>query len=162
MTGVPDASASMATSELVSATRLGISTARAFARRSRFAAPPRVELRLQHFGEIALVRVVIEDVAGDEELVIGALRGVDGVVEALLLADAAEADEGVAAVAGSEGVEVDAVRDDDGVTGKLSALRFRDADIRRGTRQRAGRVERRRQMDGDDRAAIDRPSIEIQ
>src|ERR1043165_3648079 len=95
----------------------------------------------------------MEDMADDEELVIGALRGVDGVVEALLLADAAEADEGIAAVAGSEGVEVDAVRNDDNVARERGAVRLRDADVGEvGTRERAGGVEGDGKVDREDGA----------
>src|ERR1043165_2822950 len=91
--------------------------------------------------------------AGDEELGIGALRGVDGVVEALLLADAAEADEGIAAVAGSEGVEIDAVRNDERVAGKCGALRLRDADVGKvGRGERAGGVEGDGKVDREDGA----------
>ena len=75
ITGVPQLAASMATSELVSCTRLGTSRQRAPARRRRFCVKPSgpeiaalaVEQGRHFAGEICLVRRVWKDLAADQQ-----------------------------------------------------------------------------------------------
>ena len=97
-TGVPHASASIATSDPVSGTRLGTSRHRAALSSRRLRAKPdrtdktavAIELRRDLLAKVALVRLVWEYGAGEQQRPVGFRCGIDGEVKALLWADPAE------------------------------------------------------------------------